>query len=234
MKLLIFKYYSVLTSLQTTWRRKHHQTKQHEIMPQDVMHWVQALLYWGFTLACDMIKFFKVNYSIRVQSWCVRRVSTCTDWSVSWVMYRGTKRVWERERKSIQSTWSLNQCVCKDGLSVCNLYVHTVCGDITGQRSLCPPARTHINAHTHINVSLLVYQDKRAAQSQKLVTQWCHWADEEMASEEFDVIHLHHSPSVLLCAAFSNFSFSLIHLLPVLSSSVRAGAKETLFKFMLK
>lgn len=97
--------------------------------------------------------------------------------------------------------------MCKDGLSVCNLYVHTVCGDITGQRSLCPPARTHINAHTHINVSLLVYQDKRADQSQKLVTQWCHWADEEMASEEFDVIHLHHSPSVLLCAFFSNFHF---------------------------
>lgn len=144
MKLLIFKYYSVLTSLQTTWRRKHHQTKQHEIMPQDVMHWVQALLYWGFTLACDMIKFFKVNYSIRVQSWCVRRVSTCTDWSVSWVMYRGTKRVWERERERVFRVRNHWISVCAKMVYQCVICMSTQSVVTSPDKGLSarPPAHT--------------------------------------------------------------------------------------------
>lgn len=144
MKLLISKYYSVLTSLQTTWRRKHHQTKQHEIMPQDVMHWVQALLYWGFTLACDMIKFFKVNYSIRVQSWCVWRVSTCTDWSVSRVMYRGTKRVWERERERVFRVRNHWISVCAKMVYQCVICMSTQSVVTSPYKGLsaCPHAHT--------------------------------------------------------------------------------------------
>lgn len=84
----------------------------------------------------------------------------------------------------------------KDGLSVYHLYVHIACGDITAQRSYCPLIHTHRHTstqahkhtHGHCNVSSVVYREKEADQSQLLVVQWCHWADEEMASEEFDVI----------------------------------------------
>lgn len=78
------------------------------------------------------------------------------------------------------------------GLSVYNLYVHIAIGDITAQRSQRLLTRTHTCArtctHAERNVSPVVYQDGRADQWQPLAAQWCHGADEEMASEEFDVI----------------------------------------------
>lgn len=52
------------------------------------------------------------------------------------------------------------------------------------------PCLAHTHTRAQCNVSPLVYQQKPADQSQPLETQWCHWADEEMASEEFDVIRL--------------------------------------------
>ncbi len=58
----------------------------------------------------------------------------------------------EQRGRKRERMLSLNQCVCvcaEDGLSLYNLYVHTVCGDITGQRSHCSLTHARMHRRTH-------------------------------------------------------------------------------------
>lgn len=108
-------------------------------------------------------------------------------------------------------------CWLSDGLSVHNLYAHTFCCEITGQRSLCLLIHVHGHAHTctcahgptHTMLFQLFHQHKGVDQSQPTVAQWCHWSDEDMASEEFDVILF---PFFSFPPFSSSFGFYLISL----------------------